>query len=257
MKCAIFQDSRVGKRPYQQDRLGHWRTADSLLLAVCDGMGGHAHGEIAAQTALEYLADVFKAEARPRIGNPDLFLYDALGGAHAAILRDAQRRDLKEVPRTTVVACVVQEGNAWWSHVGDSRLYLIRKGRVQMRTRDHTYVQQLVDAGKIREQAAENHPERNRLYQCLGGAQTPRIEMTANAALQKDDVVLLCSDGFWGPLTERQILVGLIGREIAGALPELVAQAESRAGATCDNISLVALQWQGIESSQENGRQGT
>jgi serine/threonine protein phosphatase PrpC len=247
---ALFQDTRAGKRPYNQDRLGHWRTGEAQLLTVCDGMGGHAHGEIAAQVALEHLAAAFQAAARPRIGNPDLFLYDAVGGAHAAILRDAQRRGLKEAPRTTVVACVVQEGKAWWSHVGDSRLYLIRKGRVHVRTRDHSYVQQLVDAGKIREQAAENHPDKNRLFQCLGGTQAPRVEMTASAALEKDDILLLCSDGLWGPLTERQILMGLIAREMMDALPALIALAEARAGATCDNISVVALQWQELESLQ-------
>ena len=250
MKCSIFQDSRTGKRPYNQDRLGHWQSGESLLLLVADGMGGHAHGEIAAQITVDHIAGAFKAEANPRIANPDLFLYDAVGRAHSAILHQAQRQGLSDSPRTTVVACVVQQGRAWWSFVGDSRLYLIRKGRVVTRTRDHTYVQQLIDAGKIREQAAENHPDRNRLFQCLGGTQTPRIELTASAALEKDDILLLCSDGFWGPLTQRQILVGLIGRETASALPELIALAEARAGAQCDNISVVAMQWQEIESTQ-------
>lgn len=250
MKYSIFQNSRIGRRTHNQDRLGHWQSGESLLLAVADGMGGHAHGEIAAQVALDYLASAFQAEARPRIAKPDLFLYDAVGGAHFAIVQEAQRQGLPDPPRTTIVACVIQRGRAWWSYVGDSRLYLIRKGRVEARTRDHTYVQQLIDAGKIREQAAENHPDRNRLFQCLGGTHNPRIELTASAPLEKDDIVLLCSDGFWGPLTQRQILVGLIGREVSGALPELIAQAEARAGAQCDNISVVAMQWREIESLQ-------
>ena len=250
MKCSIFQESHAGKRPYNQDRLGHWQSGESLLLVVADGMGGHAHGEIAAQIAVDSIASAFQAEARPRIANPDLFLYDAVGRAHFAIVKQAQRLELSVPPRTTVVACAIQQGRAWWSFVGDSRLYLIRKGRVEARTRDHTYVQQLIDAGKIREQAAENHPDRNRLFQCLGGTQTPRIELTASAPLEKDDIVLLCTDGFWGPLTERQILVGLIGREASGALPELIALAEARAGEQCDNVSVVATQWHEIESTQ-------
>jgi len=207
MKYSIFTDSRVGQRPYNQDRLGHWQTDESMLMVVADGMGGHAHGEVAAQIAVEHLSAAFLAEAKPRIPNPDLFLYDAVGRAHSTIVHQARERGLGDAPRTTVVACVVQQGRAWWSHVGDSRLYLVRKGRVLARTRDHTYVQQLVDAGKIREQAAENHPDRNRLYQC-------------------------------------QILIGLIGKEPAKALPELLAQAEARAGTHCDNLSVIAMQWQ-------------
>ena len=248
MKYSLFQDTRPGKRPYNEDRLGCWQRDKALLLAVADGMGGHAHGEVAAQITVDHLGHSFDAEARPRLAAPDRFLSSSISNAHAQILEHAQRRKL-ETPRTTVVACVVQDGQAWWSHVGDSRLYLIRKGRVAARTRDHTYVQQLVDAGKIREEAAENHPDRNRVMRCLGGPQAPRIDPAQNMSLEKDDVLLLCSDGLWGPLTQRQILIGLIGRDPVSALPELIALAEPRAGAHCDNVSVVAMHWQEIESA--------
>jgi serine/threonine protein phosphatase PrpC len=254
MKYAIFQDTRAGKRPYNEDRIGCWQRDGALLLAVADGMGGHAHGEVAAQIAVDHLGRAFDAAARPRIAAPDSFLRTAIADAHARILEQARRRNLAESPRTTVVACVVQDGQAWWTHVGDSRLYLIRKGRVVARTRDHTYVQQLVDAGKIREEAAENHPDRNRVMLCLGGPQPPTIDSPQGMALEKDDVVLLCSDGLWGPLTQRQILIGLIGRDPASALPELISLAEARAGAHCDNVSVVAMHWQEIESATASQR---
>jgi PPM family protein phosphatase len=248
MKYAIFKDTRPGKRPYNEDRLGCWQRDNALMLAVADGMGGHAHGEVAAQITVDHLGQAFDAAARPRIPAPEQFLAASVGGAHEQIHEQARSRRL-ETPRTTVVACIVQDGQAWWTHVGDSRLYLIRKGRVAARTRDHTYVQQLVDAGKIREEAAENHPDRNRVMRCLGGPQAPKFDPVQTMALEKDDVVLLCSDGLWGPLTQRQILIGLIGRDPVSALPELIALAEARGGATCDNVSVVAMHWQGIESS--------
>jgi serine/threonine protein phosphatase PrpC len=150
---------------------------------------------------------------------------------------------LPDSPRTTIVACVVQGGRAWWSFVGDSRLYLIREGRLVTRTKDHTLVQQLVDAGRIREEAVAVHPERNKLLRCLGGPIAPRIEPAASAALEKNDIVLLCSDGFWGPLTTRQLLMGLIGKLPGEALPGLIGLAEARAGKTCDNVSVLALHW--------------
>ncbi len=243
MKYTIFQDTRIGKRPYQQDRIAHWNTRDALFLVVADGMGGHAHGDIAAQIAVDCLGGAFNAEAKPRVADPDMFLYRAIGRAHAMIVHQAQRQGLADSPRTTVVACLVQEGYAYWSFVGDSRLYVIRDGRIVTRTRDHTPVQMLIDSGRIREEAAATHPDRNKLLQCLGGPRAPRVEPTAHARLSQNDIVLLCSDGFWGPLTQRQLLMGLLGKEMKTALPELITLAETRAGPRCDNVSVLAIEW--------------
>jgi serine/threonine protein phosphatase PrpC len=243
MKYTLFQDTRTGARAYNQDRLAHAATPESLLLVLADGMGGHAHGEIAAQFAVDSIAGAFRTEAKPRLANPELFLFRAIGHAHTVIVQQSGRLGLADSPRTTVVACVVQEGRAWWSFIGDSRFYLIRDGRIVVRTRDHTPVQVLIDAGRIREEAAAHHPERNKLLQCLGGSIPPRLEPTASERLAKGDLVLLCSDGFWGPLTQRQLLVGLIAKEPARALQELIALAQARAGPLCDNISVLAMQW--------------
>ena len=247
MKYTLFQDSRIGKRPYQQDRLAHWQTRDALFMVVADGMGGHAHGDVAAQITVDCLGSAFKNEAKPRVADPDKFLYTTIGRAHAMILHQTQRQglvqDQSNSPRTTVVACLVQDGYAFWSFVGDSRLYVIRDGRILTRTRDHTPVQMLIDAGRIREEAAANHPDKNKLLQCLGGPRPPRVEPTAQVRLSEDDLVLLCSDGFWGPLTQRQLLMGLLGKDLKKALPELLELSETRAGPRCDNISVLAIHW--------------
>ena len=135
---------------------------------------------------MDHLGQAFDAEARPTLAAPERFLDAAVGDAHARILEQSRERRLGETPRTTVVACAVQDGRAWWTHVGASRFYLIRKGRVAARTRDHTYVQQLVDSGKIREEAAENHPDRNRVMRCLGGPQAPAIDPAQSIALARN-----------------------------------------------------------------------
>jgi serine/threonine protein phosphatase PrpC len=244
MKFSLFQESRLGARSYNEDRLGHWRTDEALLLALADGMGGHARGEVAAQIALDVLGGAFRSEAQPRLASPERFLAGAIAQAHARIGDEGRRLGMVDSPRTTVVACVVQAGRAWWSFVGDSRLYLVRGGRVVARTRDHTIVQQLVDAGRIREEAVAVHPDRNKLLRCLGGPVAPALEPAESALLEKGDIVLLCSDGFWGPLTQRQLLMGLIGREFASSLAELVARAEVLAGRQCDNVSVLAIEWQ-------------
>ena len=163
--------------------------------------------------------------------------------AHGAILREAERQRFPENPRTVIAACVVQDGHVFWSHVGDCRFYLLRTGRVLARSRDHTVVQRLVDEGRIREEAVATHPHRNRLLQCLGGYQDPGIEPVASAQLAREDILLLCSDGLWGPLSQRQLMHALLSRPLGEAIPELVALAEASAGPDCDNISVVAMAW--------------
>ncbi len=243
MQFELAQDSRVGARRANQDRVGHWRSAEALLMVVADGLGGHLHGEIAAQVAVDHLGAAFLREARPRLANPAAFLNRSVAGAHSAILREAYRLGLKAIPRTVIVACVVQEGHAYWTHVGDSRLYLVRQGRILARSRDHSVVQSLVDAGRIREEAVAVHPQRNLVLQCLGGELAPQPEAASSHRLAKRDVILLCSDGFWGPLTQRQLLNGLLGGALDKAIPELMALAEARAGPQCDNVSVVAMRW--------------
>jgi PPM family protein phosphatase len=241
---SIIQDSRIGAREVNEDRVGHWTAPASVLMAVADGLGGHLHGEIAAQLALEVLGAAFRVEAKQKLDNPADFLERAFATAHAAILDEARKRDLADTPRTVIVACVVQDGQAFWNHVGDCRFYLLRSGRIVSRTRDHTVVQRLVDEGRIREEAMATHPHRNRLLQCLGSAQSPRAEPPAQARLEKDDILLLCSDGFWGPLPPGQMMRALLSRPLAEAIAELSLLAETTAGPDCDNISVVAMTWQ-------------
>ena len=241
---TIVQGSNVGARDINEDRVGHWTAPGAVLMAVADGLGGHIHGEFAAQLAIDILGAAFAAEARDKLADPAEFLTRALAAGHAGIVRESDRRGFPENPRTVIVACVVQDGHAYWTHVGDCRFYLLRAGRVVARSRDHTVVQRLVDEGRIREEAAATHPHRNRLLQCLGGFQLPRIEPVASERLARDDIVLLCSDGFWGPLSQRQLLNSLLSRPLGEAIPELMALAESTAGPECDNVSVVAMTWQ-------------
>jgi serine/threonine protein phosphatase PrpC len=243
MKFAIARETHIGRRPSNEDRLGHWRSAHALLLAVADGMGGHAHGELAAELALRYVGTLFRREADPRLDEPAQFLARAVAGAHAALLHEARSLGLEDTPRTTIVACVVQQGWATWAHVGDSRLYFVRRGEVIARTRDHTLVQQMVDEGQLRPAEAHGHPLRNRLLHCLGGVRAPLLGAVTQARLERDDVLLLCTDGFWEPLHDRHIVAGLESGTLAESVARLAGLARERAGADSDNISVLALAW--------------
>lgn len=244
MKFSVFQESRIGKRRNNQDRLAYSYSRDALLLVIADGMGGHLHGEVAAQIAVQYITETFQAEAAPRIIDPTQFLSRSLTYAHYAILDYASDRLLPEAPRTTCVACVVQGGRAFWAHSGDSRLYLIREGRIEARTRDHSRVQMMVDEGLISENDAASHPARNRVFSCLGGTHMPHIDHSPRTALQAGDVIVLATDGAWSPLRSEGLLAGLASGNIMEAVPGWLDTAERLAGDDCDNLSMIAMRWE-------------
>jgi serine/threonine protein phosphatase PrpC len=248
MRFSIFQESRKGGRKANQDRTSYAYTHDALLMVVADGMGGHLHGEVASQIAVQLLTEAFQREAKSMLADPSEFLQKSILDAHFALGDYAKARNLVESPRTTCVACVVQDSMAYWAHAGDSRLYHIREGRINGQTRDHSRVQMLVDQGRVREEAVQAHPDRNKIFNCVGATTRPQIELSKATPLREDDVLILCSDGFWGPLTGKLLTANLMKHDIMRAVPELLDLAELRAGADCDNLSVVAMTWEGTHA---------
>lgn len=243
MKFSIFQESRLGARKINQDRVGYCYSRDALLMVVADGMGGHLNGELASQIAVQYLTELFRREARTRLGDPARFLHHGLNDAHEAILDCVRTRNLPEAPRTTCVACVVQDGIATWAHAGDSRLYHVRDGKILLQTRDHSKVQWLVDTGQLREEAASRHPERNKVLNCLGGSRPPQVDLSHSNWLADGDALVLCTDGLWGALTPGMIASVLSKKTLRKRLPALLDLAQARAGRGCDNLSVIAMGW--------------
>lgn len=248
MKFSISQDSRVGRRKNNQDRIAYSYSREALLMLVADGMGGHLGGEIAAGIAARVIVEAFQREAHPLLDDPARFLRYTLIDAHNAILDYAFDRRLPDAPRTTIVACVVQNGSAWWAHAGDSRLYLLRTGRIAANTRDHSRVQMLLDQGLLDPESAEHHPERNRIYSCLGSEMAPQIDLSKRIALRDGDIIALCSDGVWGPLGDAGMLKGFASGDVITAVPALMDRAELLGGVMCDNLSIVAMSWHGSDA---------
>lgn len=244
MKFTIYQESRTGKRTNNEDRLAHSYSRDALLMVIADGMGGHYYGEIAAQIAVQTLVESFQREATPNINDPFMFLQKSMTNAHHAIADFTDTHNLKDSPRTTCVACLIQNNIAYWAHAGDSRLYLIRGGKVVGRTRDHSRVQLLIDQGAISEAQAAVHPERNKIYSCLGGHQSPEIEFSRKTPLEAGDVLALCTDGLWGVLPDEVLANGLRRENLIQAVPTLLNIADSRGGPNADNLSIVAVRWE-------------
>ena len=245
MQFSIYQESRRGTRKSNQDRIAYCYSRDAVLMLVADGMGGHLRGELAAEIAMQHISAAFRREATPRLDDPRSFLQRTITAAHRAIVRNAGESGLPESPRTTCVACIVQDDTARWAHAGDSRLYHIRAGRILAQTRDHSLVQQLIDSGRIREEAVAAHPDRNRIFNCLGSQGLPRVDLSEDTRLNTGDSLILCTDGLWGPLSGKIISSAVLNMGIMRGILELLDDAERRAGRECDNISVLALTWEG------------
>jgi len=244
MRFSVYQESRKGGRRVNQDRMGYCFTRDALLMVLADGLGGHAHGEVAAQQALQTLARQFQTQARPAIRNPADFLQDTIMLAHREIHRYAEAHRLDDVPRTTVVCCLVQHGQIQWAHAGDSRFYLVRKGRLLTRTRDHSKIENLLQQERVLPMEVANHPERNKLYNCLGSPNLPLIDIGGPVRLDPGDVALLCSDGMWGSLEEPVLVDRLTRLSVVQAVPELIEAALNNAGEGADNTTGIAMMWE-------------
>lgn len=239
MKFSVFQISRKGSREKNEDRMGYCYTRESGLFVLADGMGGHPEGEVAAQLALQTISALYQRDARPVVRDPAEFLSSALMAAHHQIIRYAGEKGMLDTPRTTLVAAVLQGTSACWVHCGDSRLYVVRGGELLTRTRDHSYLEQHAAAMMRTERI-----NRNILFTCLGSPTKPVYDITGPVVLQEGDKLLLCSDGLWSSVDDAEIVRHLSAKPVSEATPDLVELALRNGGATCDNVTVIALEWE-------------
>ena len=245
MRFSVYQISRKGGREKNEDRMGYCYTRDSGLFALADGMGGHPEGEVAAQLALQTLAALFQRDAKPTLADPLRFLHDAIVAAHHQLLRYATEKALMDTPRTTIVACVMQGDAAFWAHCGDSRLYMVRGGKLIARTRDHSYTELQETLSHVVPMGEKFN--RNVLFTCLGSPGKPVVDTAGPLLLHGGDRLLLCSDGLWGSVSDAVIAEQLALRPIADSAPELVEQALRNAGPKSDNVTVISVEWESAE----------
>ena len=242
MKFSVFQTTHQGGREKNEDRMGYCYSTESALFLLADGMGGHPEGEMAAEIALQAIALSFLRKAKPVLEDVHAFLESAIMLAHRKIILYAAENGLADTPRTTLVAAVVQHGEATWMHCGDSRLYHVRGGDMLTRTRDHSYVEQR-ERGEYQSETA-NAYNRNVLYTCLGSPVRPQFDISEPVTLLQGDKILLCSDGLWGSLDDEEIVYQLSLQEVSLSVPDLAERALLKAGAHSDNVTLLALEWE-------------
>lgn len=249
MKPAAFGLSDVGRcRETNED---HYSCDASLgLFTVADGMGGHAAGEVASRLAVEAVVESFRRQAPTDPGlDPDRApqeLRSAVSEANRRIVESIQSNSERRGMGTTLVILLVLEDRAFIGHVGDSRAYLLRDGRLRRLTADHSWVYDQVRAGLLSDSDAHRHPLRNIVTRALGSSPQVTTDV-AEEPVRAGDVFLLCSDGLTSMLQDDEIETSLSrnGNDPESACRKLIEAANSRGGE--DNTTVVVV------SMGENG----
>jgi serine/threonine protein phosphatase PrpC len=239
--------SLLGDREDNQDRVTVSAAEQAALLVVIDGMGGHSDGSRAADTALKSLLESFRQTSLPMF-DPLGFLHMALSRAHDEVAKLGNGQTIDTRPRATTAICLVQDGAAFWAHIGDSRVYHLRHGKIVQRTRDHSHVELLLREGKITEEELPTHPMRNFVECCLGGDPAiPEMTVSGRNALLPGDVLLLCTDGIWANLRDSDI-AGFFredNQELRAWLEALGRRAVQASAPFSDNSTAAVLRWHG------------
>src|SRR5215813_11051193 len=210
------------QRENNEDSYGYWESDDDAVFArlgrlaiVADGMGGHEGGQVASHIAVDAIQESY---ANTAATDPQLALVTALTEAHRRIQQRAREDANLQGMGTTCTAFAIVGSKLHYAHVGDSRLYLMRNGSLRVLSRDHSLVARLIETGLIREEDAESHPQKHVLTAALGVSDGIEPDAPAQPlSLQNSDVVLICTDGLWGQLTEKELREILVSQKPAQA----------------------------------------
>ena len=210
------------------------------LYLLADGMGGYNGGEIASQlavqTAKNYIENNFKDIEKDRDSIIQL-LGSSMEYANMVVYEKAKENPELQGMGTTLEICLIYNNKVYIGHVGDSRIYRVRKQFIRKLTQDHSYVQKLVKEGTITKEQAEHHPQKNMLMKALGCNAFVEPDVMVKGFL-KDDILIMCSDGL-SNMVEQQTIYEMASKNIEQATKDLVQLAKDRGG--YDNITVVII----------------
>ena len=240
MRLAISALSKPGGREPNEDAFGCWSSETASFCLLSDGAGGHGGGEVASKIAVRVALAKFQAMPECSAGAIEA----AIRAAQDGILAAQRSGDGVAHMRATAVVLAIDTMRAvgQWGHLGDTRLYCFRGGRVLARTKDHSVVQRMVDAGYLDDNDARSSPERSRLFAALGQEENYAPDISAPLALQNGDVFLLCTDGFWAHVGDDAMLAALQASATSEAwLGLMEREVIARGGDGQDNYSALAV----------------
>ena len=236
-----------GDRPYQQDQvqiLRHERINGCLLAVLADGMGGKSGGRKAADQVVHTARQLFERYV-PAKDQPAEILRQLVLESHLMIKLTAITAE--EEPHSTLAAFLLGPGlGCDVVHAGDSRVYHFRGADMVSRTLDNSYVQRLIDEGKITEDQANTHPQGNLLTGCLGTEEEPPVSLQRIDPLLPGDTLLCCSDGLWHYFTPRELGMYVNSFAPREAAEMMITRARQRANTQGDNLSLAMVKLEAI-----------
>jgi len=226
-----------GGRDEQQDACDIFTKPDSILLVLGDGMGGHSGGQVASETLI---AEAEHAYNRQQIiKNPKEFFQGIIDGTMSALIQYKKENPYSD-PHTTCVLALIQNNKLFVGHIGDSRMYLFINKKFQIRSRDHSVVQMLLNEGEITEEEMATHPDQNKLLKSISARKKVKITFKEyDLPVDKHNAVLICSDGFWEQISVEKMESQLFKRPLGKALNTMVNTAKIQGGSDGDNISVV------------------
>lgn len=242
MKIVKQTDTGL-KREQNEDQLGvFYNTADQVLLLLCDGMGGQNAGDVASQMALTEVGERWRSTEEMASEEATTWLTQTLELTNQRILEKSNQFDDLLGMGTTIVALADFGAEVVVAHVGDSRAYHLRQGSLAQVTKDHSYVQELVDQEIISPEEAKHHPQKNIITQSMGINPSINVDLI-QISVEVGDIFLLCSDGLTDMIEDQDILAVLLAKpNIEEAVKQLIWEANNAGGR--DNISIILAQVQ-------------
>jgi len=248
-----------GESAINPERSFELRDGGDAFIAVSDGMGGAAAGEVASETALETLARFVSQHATDlAASNPKTIVATLEEGVHTAnraIFQKAQELANRKGMGATITAAYLQEGVLYFFQIGDSRAYVLRDGKLSRVTRDQSFVGHLVEMGTITEEQAMRHPQRNVILQALGTQEKLKVDVSF-LPLCKGDLVLICSDGLYGEFIPEKLeamVQDLAEKRLEEVVDVLLDDAKKAGGR--DNITVIGLRVHDGLPEQERGEE--
>lgn len=202
-----------GEREYNEDYAKAAWNNGAYCFVLADGLGGHGGGAEASKLVAEHILEDFKEHGEVT----EAYLKKCFEESQEALLNEQERKNCVNEMKTTLVVLLADEHTVRWGHIGDSRLYYFKNHRLIQRTLDHSVPQMLVAAGEIEEGQIRGHADRNRLLRVMGTEwETPRYQIAESRNREAGDVFLLCTDGFWEWIVEKEMLLCLKKSKMPG-----------------------------------------
>jgi protein phosphatase len=251
LRIEVAGETNVGmKRNHNEDNFSI--IEDAGLYIVADGMGGHASGEVASKMAVDALREFFSATANDpertwpykmdrSKGYEENRLITGIKLANLRIYESAQRDARQRGMGTTIVTMFAVEDGVYVAHVGDSRVYRIREGKIEQLTEDHSLLNDYIKMKRLTAEEIANFPHKNVIVRALGMKDTVKVD-TRFEQPRANDLYLLCSDGLSGPVTDPEMLdITATSQDLKGAATQLIQKANEAGGP--DNITVVLARW--------------